>query len=212
MSSTSTPLPKKTNHTTPKIKQNMDELVHFVQKLKQDENKLPNLPTTTINNKLKKNDAQNNKIFTGNSSIATESPSVIVNINPTDYLERINRRKMIFAERHTNDNTLLKAQVKKKDLEIQRRKSENKELKEKLKSFAERHDEENKILEQSYQSNKEKSVGSPIVIAGEIENIFEHNNEMKAAVNKHSKIKGSFNKKGKSKSSFLGLNCCGGER
>ena len=115
---------------------------------------------------------------------------------------------MIFAERHTNANTLLKAQVKKKDLEIQRRKSENKELKEKLKSFAERHDEENKILEQSYQSTKEKSVGSPIVIAGEIENIFEHNN----AVNKHSKIKGSFSKKGKSKSSFLGLNCCGGER
>ena len=197
----------------------MDELVHFVKKLEEqdEENKMPNIPRSTPkgNNVGKHNNSGGAK----NGKVATESPSVIVNINPSDYLERINRRKMIFAERQTNDNAILKAEVKKKDLEIQRRKSENNELKEKLKIFAERHDEEKKMLEKSY---KEKAVGSPIVIAGEIESIFDHNNKNNNVEDnkvilggggiKHTKIKGSYGKKSKSGGSFLGLNCCGGER
>ena len=103
MSSISTPLSRKSSHSTPKIKENMDELVHFVKKLEEqdEENKMPNIPRSTPkgNNVGKHNNGGGAKT----DKVATESPRVIVNINPSDYLERINRRKIVFAKTYKHN-------------------------------------------------------------------------------------------------------------
>ena len=122
---------------------------------------------------------------------------------------------MIFAEKHAHDNTILKAQVKKKDLEIQRRKSENKELKEKLKSFAEQQDKEHKMLQESFNHNKNKAIGSPVLVPGKILDLSQSREPStdKDAGHLQSQIRIKDSKpKPKSKSSFLGFHCCGTER
>ena len=202
--SVSHPQRSRVNQATPKMKEDMDDLLHFVKKLEQTENRNPNaIVFQTPSNKQKVPDD------------VAESPSVVVNINPSEYLERINRRKMIFAEKHAHDNTILKAQVKKKDLEIQRRKSENQELKEKLKSFAEQQDKEHKMLQESFNNNKNKAIGSPVLVPG---NILDLSQSREASIDyaagrpqSQTRIKGS-KPKSKSKSSFLGFHCCGTER
>ena len=202
--SVSRPQRSHANQATPKIKEDMDDLLHFVKKLEQTENRNPNtMILQTPSNKQ--------QIFDN----VAESPSVVVNINPSDYLERINRRKMIFAEKHAHDNTILKAQVKKKDLEIQRRKSENMELKEKLKCFAEQQDKEHKMLQESFNHNKHKAIGSPVLVP---DNILDLSQSREASTEDdtgrtqpQTRIKGS-KPKPKSKGSFLGFHCCGTER
>ena len=85
--SVSHPQRSRVNQATPKMKEDMDDLLHFVKKLEQTENRNPN--TTVFQTPSNKQQVPDD---------VAESPSVVVNINPSEYLERINRRKMILQK------------------------------------------------------------------------------------------------------------------
>ena len=93
--------------------------------------------------------------------------------------------------------------------------AENKELKEKLKSFAEQQDKEHKMLQESFNHNKNKAIGSPVLVPGKILDLSQSREPStdKDAGHLQSQIRIKDSKpKPKSKSSFLGFHCCGTER
>ena len=122
-----------------------------------------------------------------------DSPQLVLKICQKQFQNRLKRRKTVLGEHNTNVVSSLRTQVQKKNLEIQRRSQENKDLKEKIRQMAMKHKEENRIVD-NLRCKKEEI---PTSVAKQMENII---NKDLTKINPRTE--------GDKRFSFMGLMCC----